>query len=543
MRRPPGAPGGPDRLYLEQALERALGRSRGREPAAASAFTTLEAALLDDLAPDDEAARAAWHEFVARFQQLTGPAMAKGVEDTAHYIHVPLVSRNEVGGEPDHDLADAAARLHRLNAERLHGHPSGMVTVSTHDTKRSADVRARLDVLSESADEWGQAVLRWAKLNEPHRIEVEGRHVPDRNTEYLLYQTLIGIWPVRTAGRSEASTTEELGAIRERVQDYMLKAVREAKRRTSWVEPDPDYEAALHDFIQRILSGPGDGPFLAELNQLATRIARPGFWNALARTLIQLTVPGTPDTYQGDELWNLSLVDPDNRRPVDFELRQRLLDLDLDWEARPESERVMGLDEMVSAPEDGRLKMRVMRGALGARRSHPELFEHGDYVPLQISGHRAGHLFAFARRLPEQAALIAAPTRATAILPKPTGPPAGAVWSDTRVELPAELAGKRWVCALSGGSRAALEAARGPDPMARLRRACSPRYRPDRGPAKSQTIKPSTGRKKMRKTQSTLAPVVARLCKTLVTAQMSAIRMARPMRPLNPPNMVPPCGG
>ncbi len=371
--------------------------------------------------------------FVQRFQQLAVPVAAKGVEDTAFYVEVPLASRNEVGGEPDRTLQDAPEEFHRFNHTRQASWPASLSCTSTHDTKRSGDTRARIDVLSEIPHDWIRTVRRWRRMNRSHATRVGGRFVPDANTEYLLYQTLVGIWTAGRQGDAEAS-------LQRRMRDYMIKAVREAKQHTSWVDPNTAYETAIERFIERLFSEVGS-PFLAELRTLAHRITPAGMWNALTRTVVHLTAPGVPDIYRGDELWEFALVDPDNRRPVDYAARQGLLD---GLPATPAS--------LMSSPEDGRLKLHVTHQLLSCRRRNPSLFLSGRYQPLKVSGALAMHVIAFARVHESTVAVVVAP-RLSVSLCEPYGAnaPTGArTWRDTVIALPNELRRASWTNVLTG---------------------------------------------------------------------------------------------
>lgn len=437
-----------DRRRLMAALDRA--RAERRAPA--DALDRLDRALTSDPAELPEADRSLQLEFIQRFQQLGGPAAAKGIEDTAFYIYVPLASRNEVGGHPSSRLEGSTDRFHRAAGRRAEAWPMAMSTVTTHDTKRSADLRARLDVLSGSPDEWIECVRRWHRWNRGHRHRVRGRCAPNRNTEYLLYQTLVGIWPLGPGGpgspgaRSHPTPDE---AFRERIQSYMKKAVREAKLWTSWTDPDPEYEGAIRDYIDAVLSPNHSSRFLSDLDRFAGKVARAGMWGSAARTVVQLTAPGIPDIYQGDELWNLALVDPDNRRPVDFEQRRQLLD-ELE---RPATERdeATGLDpsaDLVSIPDD-RLKLLLTLRILRLRRERPGLFLEGGYEPLVAAGAQ-DTVFAFGRRQ-GSSALVTVVCRTVA------GPIRGeseargleAAWTSARIRLGSTLAGFDWTDVLA----------------------------------------------------------------------------------------------
>ena len=411
-----------DRALLERAL--ATARQRARAPA--PALDLLEDALLGDLRADSGARLA----FVQRFQQTSGPAMAKGGEDTACYVWIPLLSLNEVGGEPDVVPRDAAEQIHRLNAARAQRWPGALSCTSTHDTKRSADVRARLDVLSEVPELWIATATRWRQRNRCHRPLVRSRKVPDANTEYLLYQTLVGVWPfaARTGPRDEPPPQSVRESLRERVAAYALKAAREAKTHTSHVEPDAEWEEGLRHFVDALF---GDAEFLRAVTKLVGGVARPGAWNSLARTLIHCTAPGVPDIYQGDELWDFSLVDPDNRRPVDFAARVALLD-DLE---RRDRDRLALAQELLAWPGDPRTKLHVIRVALAARTRFPHLFA-GSYEPLRVSGRRSGHVLAFARAAGGASAVTIVPRLTLGVSPDASCLTRHA-WSETFIEPPA----------------------------------------------------------------------------------------------------------
>lgn len=354
-------------------------------------------------------------ELVARFQQVSGPVMAKGVEDTTFYDYVPLVSLNEVGASPA-VWGTPVEAFHRACAEAQARWPASMLTTSTHDTKRSEDVRARLDLLSEVPGAWAEAVGRWAAANERHR-DGDGR--PDPNAEYLLYQTLVGAWPLSV----------------DRAVAYMEKASKEAKVHTSWIDPDPAYDAALRAFVEGVLV---DDRFRADLEAFVAPLVEPGRVTALAQVLVKLTAPGVPDTYQGTELWDLSLVDPDNRRPVDYDRRRRLLG-ELDGRSPA---------EVWARADDGLPKLLVVHEALALRRRRPEAFGRGGaYEPVAATGGKAAHVVAFARG---GAAVTVVPRL---VLGR------GGDWGDTAVELPPG----EWRDALGGEG-----AASGRMPLARL---------------------------------------------------------------------------
>jgi (1->4)-alpha-D-glucan 1-alpha-D-glucosylmutase len=433
--------------------------------------------------------------FAGRFQQVTSPVMAKGVEDTAFYRYFPLSSLNEVGDEPA-GRPVSVEDFHRENAARRADWPGGLLATTTHDTKRSEDVRARIDVLSEVPQEWGRMVNRWTRLNRRHHREVDGAAAPSRGDEYLFYQSLLGIWPdegdcpdfrgqhVLMVGENgtvpfAAAAHRDLVA---RLQAYMEKATREAKLRTSWLNPNAEYDAAVREFVAAALDLAAKNRFLAEFAAFHAEIARYGLFNALAQVLLKLTSPGVPDIYQGQELWDFSLVDPDNRRPVDFALRRKLL-AELQREAgRGPAARRRLAQRLAANPADPRLKLFVVWQTLQFRRAQAGLFRRGHYLPLTISGAQANHVCAFAWqgdcpdfRIGENGTVPLAQTAcqtALVIVPRllarlargldpqvdrSTVPLGAAVWQDTRIELPAP--GPRTFTNLFTGQPCRLDAA------------------------------------------------------------------------------------
>jgi len=352
------------------------------------------------------------HEAVRRFQQLTGAVMAKGFEDTALYRFYPLASLNEVGGDPTR-FGVHADTFHRINQERQKRRHDGLSATSTHDTKRSEDVRARLNVLSELGDTWWNTVSRWRQINSRHRPPEL-----DPNDEYLLYQTIVGAWPPRVP---DEATHEDFVA---RIQAYMRKALREGKVRSRWIAPDDRYEEAMSRFITVILELSRSATFVNELTALLASILEPGFLNSISQVVLKVACPGIPDFYQGSEMWDYSLVDPDNRRPVDFGLRARTL-AELDDAA--ERGLLPLAEDLASDLTDGRLKLLVTSRALRHRDRHGPLFGGGDYIPLVATGPREDHVIAFARTKDDQAAIVAAARYFTRL---PT-PPIRSVWADT----------------------------------------------------------------------------------------------------------------
>ena len=429
-----------DRGYVEHAVRLARRRNPGMSR---SLFEFVRNVLLlrwpDGL---DAEARDEHARFVMKFQQLTGPVMAKGVEDTSFYIFNRLVSLNEVGGEPDR-FGVAPEELHAWLAERAERWPHALSASSTHDTKRSEDVRARISVLSEVPELWEAHVTGWAELNRAHKRDDEGRPVPDAGDEYLLYQTLVGAWPL---GAAEDQAHQDFVA---RVQAYMEKATREAKEHTSWIEPNAAYDAGLGEFVAAILDRGASAAFLDDLARLHPLVARMGMVNSLAQTLVKLAAPGVPDVYQGQELWDFSLVDPDNRRPVDYEVRRRLL---RELRAAMENEDPRALARgLVETWEDGRIKMYLTHRALALRSALPELFRDGEYLPLDTAGERAEHVFAFARR-GGGAEVVAVVPRLVATLMRDRGfaLPAAQDWRGTRVAGGGGVLAGRWRNVLTG---------------------------------------------------------------------------------------------
>jgi (1->4)-alpha-D-glucan 1-alpha-D-glucosylmutase len=306
------------------------------------------------------------------------------------------------------------------------------------------------------AEGWWAAVDRWSRLNEPHRgtKSDDDQPIPDANEEYLLYQTLVGAWPLEPArhrageapsGPHRRQGPEEHAEFVRRIQDYMLKALHEAKVHSSWINPNAEYDEAVVAFVGRILDEGGNRAFLDDFRAFQRRVAAYGLYNSLSQTLLKFASPGVPDTYQGTELWDFSLVDPDNRRPVDYERRGRMLrELRSAIESAGGDLRELARD-LVASKEDGRIKLYVTHRSLACRRDHPGLFTAGDYIPLAAEGPKAAHLFAFARRAGEAAAVVAVPRLVTRLTPDPARPPLGAeVWPDTRLALTGLDPALRW---------------------------------------------------------------------------------------------------
>ncbi|MBN1238991.1 MAG: malto-oligosyltrehalose synthase [Gammaproteobacteria bacterium] len=375
-----------DRQYIDWAVTHAR---KNYPTKGEGVFELIRSLLLDEL-PDDvtDEYRAEVRKFTGKFQQLTAPAMAKSLEDTSFYRYVKLLSLNEVGSEPTRFGLTPAA-FHRQSQLRLQHWPHTMLGTSTHDSKRSEDVRARINVLSEMPEEWRAKLSKWRRLNEPRRRQVEEADAPSRNEEYLFYQTLIGTWPV-------PFDRGELSGYADRIESYMIKALREAKVNTSWTGPNEEYEAEVVRFVRETLTPSERNRFIDDMNEFVGGLARPGFLNGLSQTLLKLASPGVPDVYQGNELWDFSLVDPDNRRPVDYRLRQQLLS-QIEEDCEVPARFGETLRDMREHIEDGRAKLYLTWRTLTFRRMHPDVFAAGSYVPLEPSGSAEAHLVAFAR--------------------------------------------------------------------------------------------------------------------------------------------------
>ena len=426
-----------DRKFIEAAVEEA----KKRNPRTARAIfdfigDTVSLRNLGRFRPED---RQAVIDFVMKFQQLTGPVMAKGVEDTAFYVYNRLISLNEVGGDPE-EFGTSLEGFHRQNSARLKHWPHTLLTLSTHDTKRGEDARTCIDALSEIAPEWGAALMRWRKFNEAKKSLVDGELAPDRNDEYLFYQTRVGAWP------GGSLNEEELALFRERIAAYMQKAIKEAKVHTSWVNPNEAYDRAVETFVREVLVADGGAGFLDDFSEFHKPIAGAGMLNSLAQTLIKMTAPGVPDFYQGTELWDLNLVDPDNRRPVDFGRRRNILE---DFKRAESGARAGLLCDMLSQWQDGRVKLYLIYKTLNFRREHRELFQSGDYLPLYADGKFREHICAFARRFDGRWVIVAAPRLMMRLVESGCIPLGAATWQQERLALPSNTPA-RWRNILTG---------------------------------------------------------------------------------------------
>ena len=411
-----------DRAVIEQAVATAQGFCAQLHP---MAFPFIRDVFLlhnpPHLLPDQREARLA---FVMRWQQFTGPIMAKAFEDTLLYVYNPLISLNEVGGDP-RPAAASRDYFQQCIHERLEKWPHSLNATTTHDTKRSEDVRARINVLSEIPEEWEARLRGWSELNARHKTEVQGQMVPDRNEEIFLYQTLIGMWPL---------AADEHATVLERLEAYAVKATREAMVHTRWTLPSFAHEQALKHFIAQILACGDPNGFLRDFTAFHEGIAYCAMLNGLSQTLLKILSPGVPDFYQGSELWDFRLVDPDNRQPVDFAKRKAEL---AQMQSAQESMRLCLARELANNWRDGRIKMYVIWRALTCRRQNAELFLHGEFVSLEASGTRRGNVTSYCRRYGEQAVVVVLPWWLAATHASESSVSSDDFWSGTRISLPA----------------------------------------------------------------------------------------------------------
>ena len=439
----PGHFSNDDRRYIEWATAIA---KRASPAADTSVLDFVRDVLCGRRRPDDADLQHAIERFIGRFQQFTAPVMAKGMEDTSFYVYSRLASLNEVGGDPRR-FGFTLRAFHAASQDRARHWPHTLLATSTHDNKRAEDVRTRIDVLSEIPGAWRLALRRWGQLNQRWRRMVDGLPAPTRNDEYLLYQTLLGAWP------QDPMTADGLEAFRARIDAYMLKAVREAKQRTSWINPDHDYEAALAGLIAGVLGSLSPNPFLQDFIPMQARIARCGALNSLSQTLLKLASPGVPDLYQGCEMWDLSLVDPDNRRPVDYAARRRAL-RELQEAFAGDADHSSAARSLLDQWGDGRAKLWLIWRALALRARHPRAFDEASYLPLAARGGKAAHLCAFARVGPGTTLVAIAPRLFVGLIGDGNSWPLGeAVWQDTHILLPA-ASPRHWRDALTGAAHA-----------------------------------------------------------------------------------------
>jgi (1->4)-alpha-D-glucan 1-alpha-D-glucosylmutase len=436
-----------DIAVIDAAIDEARRRNPVQEP---SIFAFIRDALLAPAVDTDMAAaagRALNVAFAHKFQQYTAPVVAKGLEDTAFYNDVLLLSANEVGGDLRH-RARPLSELHIGSLHRLTRWPLEMTSGSTHDTKRGEDARARINVISELPDEWRVHVTRWASINDPARARLGEIVAPDRNDEWMFYQALVGAWPAQPAGAPIPAAADS--AFVERMQRYMRKALKEAKRHTSWLHENRDYEEAVSVFVQSVLAGELAPVFLASFLPFQRRLAWFGMLGSLAQLVVRLGSPGVPDVYQGSELWNFSLVDPDNRAPVDFDQRRAMLAKleplltapSIEARAGEGGLQVAGLMENW---HDGRVKLFTLATGLRLRRAYPDLFLYGEYEPLGTDGDEP-HLIAFSRRHGAQEVIVVVPRFVATMLRGVPAMPLGVErWRTASTRLPRRLAESRLV--------------------------------------------------------------------------------------------------
>jgi (1->4)-alpha-D-glucan 1-alpha-D-glucosylmutase len=431
-----------DRRDIDWAVAIARKRSASRET---TIYDFIHGALTSDIARTRPRGfnRRAVLNFAMEFQQFTAPVMAKALEDTVFYRYSRLLSLNEVGGDPGR-FATTVAAFHHHNEERARHWPHAMVTTATHDTKRGEDVRTRIDALTEFPAEWGRRLRRWAVLNKRAKVELDGTPAPSAGDEYLLYQTLVGAWPVALLGSGDPPPALPLERFRERIDATMVKAVREAKSMSDWATPNLEYESALSSFVRRLLDPKASRAFFGDLRAFASRIALPGMINSLAQAVLKLTIPGIPDLYQGGEFWDLNLVDPDNRRPVDFAARiSALAGL-----PRPgggaEGAATAAISSLLEEWPDGRIKLFLQSTLLSERRRQPDLFSDGAYTALGAKGGHADHICAFLRTKERAAIAVVVPRLVVGLDAGEGRMPIGPIWEDCAVPCPPSWEGRRW---------------------------------------------------------------------------------------------------
>ena len=448
-----------DQRYIEQAV--AAGRKRSNA-ADLSVFDFIRRMLLIETNGEPQWYRRAITAFAMKFQQVTSAVMAKGLEDTSFYRYNLLVSLNEVGGNP-RQFGVSPSQFHQANQKRAQCWPHSMLASSTHDSKRSEDVRARINVLSEIPAAWRLSLRRWRDWNRSRKRIIDDRPAPSRNDEYLFYQTLIGAWPVERL--DDYAWNKFVG----RIEQYMLKAIREAKEYTSWANPNTEYENATSEFTRATLDRRRRNRFLSDFGEFQRRISRIGMFNSLSQTLLKLCAPGVPDVYQGNDLWDFSLVDPDNRRPVNYEQRQRYLQELIVRGRSSAEEQAARARELVEHLEDGKAKLYVTWQALCLRQAYPAIFLQGGYKALAAVGDRADHVCAFARHAGEDNIVIAVVPRlcATLLAERKEVPIGREVWGDTQIDLASEVRTGNYRNVLTGQS-ITLESGGASVPMAEI---------------------------------------------------------------------------
>jgi len=424
-----------DMGYIKEAID----KSREKSPELVYELAFIEKFMLlnyDANVSDD--GKGTWIQFIMSFQQQTGALMAKGFEDTLLYVYNMLLSLNEVGGSPHH-FGMTIDEFHEFNKERFEDSPYTMNTTSTHDTKRGEDIRARINVLSELPIEWEYHLKLWRKINRNKKKRGRSYNIPDANDEYFLYQTLLGAYPCG------ADSDMKKGFLN-RIKEYIRKAVREAKVHTAWIKPDEDYEESYLSFIEKILEDSEENMFMKSFLPFHKRVVSYGIFNSLSQTMIKITGPGIPAFYQGAELWDLNLVDPDNRRQVDFKYRKNVL---AHIKEKENSDMIGLIEELYSTKGDGRIKMFLTYRVLKARGDNLHIFEKGTYLPIKTEGKHKDCAIAFARRHENSWAIIIAPRYFSNIIKDDEKPLGGSIWGDTRIILP-DGAPSKWIDVVTG---------------------------------------------------------------------------------------------
>ncbi len=425
-----------DRSVINIAVAEAKKRNPALSPVV---LDFLKNTLLLEYSPDmDKDDRDEQRLFTMRFQQFTGPVMAKGMEDTAFYIYNPLISLNEVGSNP-HRFGNSVDEFHKHNSYRLRNAPFSMVSTSTHDSKRSEDVRARLNVISEIPQDWKNALQRWSHINRNKRSVQVGENVPDANDEYYLYQIIAGSYPLDPCDKST------LDIYSERIKNHMLKAVREAKQHTSWISPNSAYEEGLNRFISEILRPAPDNTFITDMLNFQTTIANCGLYNSLSQVVLKILSPGVPDLYQGNELFAFNLTDPDNRRKVNFSQRMNMLKQMKQRLSRVGGEAALA-EELLHSKEDGQIKLYITWKSLNYRRNmDKELFQSGSYIPLKAMGEKKTHVCAFAWQKGRRKCLVIVPVLIGGLTQNATTEPLGhSAWGDSYILLHKEETGQTY---------------------------------------------------------------------------------------------------
>ncbi|MGE5796068.1 MAG: malto-oligosyltrehalose synthase, partial [Ignavibacteria bacterium] len=412
----------PDRKYISFVVE----KLKAEIPQLINEFNYIGNILLMNYGEHfTEKQKADSLDFIMRFQQLTGPLMAKGFEDTTLYIYNRFVSLNEVGGNPG-KFGIPLNKFHEFNMYRNKHWPHSMCASSTHDTKRGEDIRARLNVLSEIPDEWNSKIKLWSRFNKKFKSNFNSDLVPGSNEEYLIYQMLLGSFPF---------SESDLGDYKNRFKEYLVKAVREAKVHSTWSRPQKEYEDASVSFLENILARSDDNIFMKDFSGFQRKISHYGILNSLSQTLLKITSPGVPDFYQGRELWDFSFVDPDNRSRVDYKIRKEILE---DINRKDKSGTRELIDELLKKPESGGVKMYLIYKALRSRNENIELFRKGEYIPLKSGGNYQKNIIVFARKLENKYSITAVPRFLTGIIKENEFPLGNECWKDTKIIIPFE---------------------------------------------------------------------------------------------------------